>query len=184
MNIPSLPTDNLYKFASLTGVFIAVLCFGVLEYRLTHQVELDNEITLGKEAFGYFIGKLELVTEDIQGAQQKNEEENNQAKQVENFDCKKLSPAIDENLKSRIRNFDQEIMALRKKSEVAETHYQRTMRNLPILLSGGFLGIALAFIGFFFWYQRLQKYQDMLLKHQAVQSAQQISQADAEDSAV
>ena len=53
MTIPNLPTDNLYKLVSLTGVFLAVICFGLLEYRLSQQMELDTEIRLGKEAFGY-----------------------------------------------------------------------------------------------------------------------------------
>ena len=74
-------------------------------------------------------------------------------------------------------------MALRRKSEVAENHYQRTLRVRPLMLFGGFFGIALACAGFYFWYSRLQKYQDMLLQHQAIGAAQQVAQADAEDSA-
>ncbi|WP_299879872.1 hypothetical protein [uncultured Cocleimonas sp.] len=50
MNIPNLPTDNLYKFVALTGVFLTLVCFGVIEYRITQQIELDTEISLGKES--------------------------------------------------------------------------------------------------------------------------------------
>ena len=70
-------------------------------------------------------------------------------------------------------------MVLRKKSENAENHYQRTSRIRLVLLFGGFFGIALAMVGFFLWYYRLQRYQDKLLRYKAIQPDQQKHPVDS-----
>ncbi len=184
MTIPNLPTDNLYKFVSLTGVVLALVCFGVLEYRISKQVKLDTEISLGKEAFGYFERKLERISTtaktDLKAVKAKEDKD----EEIKKSEIEEASLALSQykELKSRIDNFDQEIMALRHKSEIAENHHQRTLRIRPLMLFGGFFGIALSCAGFYFWYYRLQKYQDMLLQNQAIGTAQQVAQADAEDS--
>ena len=70
-------------------------------------------------------------------------------------------------------------MVLRKKSENAENPYKRTSRIRLVLLFGGFFGIALAMVGFFLWYYRLQRYQDKLLRYKAIQPDQQKHPVDS-----
>lgn len=181
MNIPDLPTDSLYKFVSLTGVLLSLICFGVLEYRANNQVELDTEILLGKEALGYLKMNRESISTNIDTILNSINEKLATGKTIDDTDLQRYSSARQEydQLKKQTDNLDREIMFLRKKSEIAENHFNRSQRIIPILFLGGFFGIALAVFGFYFWYHRLQKYQDMLVRHQADLVAQQIAQADA-----
>ncbi len=185
MNIPDLPTDNLYKFVSLTGVLLSLVCFGVLEYRVNNQVELDTEILLGKEALGYLKMNRESISTNLDTIRNSINEKQATGKTIEDADLQGYSSALQEydQLKKQNDNHDREIMSLRKKSEIAENHFNRTQRIRLILLLGGFCGLALANIGFYFWYHRLQKYQDILVRHQADLVAQQVAQADANNSA-
>lgn len=185
MNIPNLPTDNLYKFISMTGVLLMFVCVAVLEYRISQQVELNTEISLGKKAFEFLERDLERTSKGLDSILQSLEEAEKRGEKIDSNKLEHFSSLKKghEELKARVRNIDREIMTLRKKSDFAENYYQRTLRIKPLLLFGGFTGIALAFIGFYLWYHRLQKHQDMLLKMQAISAAQQVAQADAEDSA-
>lgn len=178
MNIPNLPTDNLYKFVSITGVFLALVCFLAMEYRFSQQAELDTEVILGIEALGHFMRGLDSVHQ-LPEEKHAHEKQNKSIKP----DHDPLLSKRYEALEARVKNIDQEIMGLRKKSEIAENHSQRTQRIRPLLLVAGLIGIALACIGFYLWYHRLQKYQDFLIKVQAVSAAEQINQVESEDNA-
>lgn len=179
MNFPNLPTDNLYKFLALTGVFLVLLCFGLLEYRLSRQVELNTEISLGKEAIGFLERDLQRFGEKL------SKELEQAAKNQRELTEYSISLLIDEQkyLENQSRKARQDMLALRKISDTAENYYERTKGLSPILLSGGILGIIIAFLGFYYWYERLQKYQDMLLRYQALESARQSTKADDGDSA-
>jgi hypothetical protein len=171
MNVPTLPTDNLYKFLALTGLVLMLACFGALEFRAAKQQELDTAVSLGKEALGYLERDIERVAERLTG------------QATEDQEYPKVTANEYAQFKMRIRNVGEDIIELRGKSERAEAHYQRTQRILFLLLLGGIFGGFIAIAGFALWYVRLQKYQDVLIRCQADQSAQQAAQADAENRA-
>ncbi|WP_299879875.1 hypothetical protein [uncultured Cocleimonas sp.] len=83
-----------------------------------------------------------------------------------------------EEIEKRLKKVAQGNMPLRKKSEVAENHLQRTLRIAPFMLFGGLFGFLLAYLGFYLWYHRLQKLQDILLQHQVIQVTKQVDLAD------
>lgn len=65
MNIWKLPTDNLYKFIALFGIFIVSFSTIIIEWRIYKQWEIDSEIRVGKEILYQMIeSNIYSVTED------------------------------------------------------------------------------------------------------------------------
>lgn len=183
MTIPNLPTDNLYKFIALTGIFLFLFAIIYPEYR--HQ-EISNEMTL----IDGEISKLDLEKEKIKDKQKelKNQIErldkecNCGTKSIVNdsviirtviLDGSKelldLSNSIDQlveqwkdlnrQLSSKMIDIiTREKVLINKQKEIND--YQKEAETyIPISL-------IISFIGFIAWYEKTQSIQDKLLKEQ------------------
>ena len=67
MNIPSLPTDNLYKFMAIVGVIITVLSFLI---PARYMLSLQNEIIELETEIGVLLVKSEYYKENVQNIDQ------------------------------------------------------------------------------------------------------------------
>lgn len=186
MNIPNLPTDNLYKFIALTGLVLIVLS---ILYPETKHREIRDEITVheGKIA----ILDLDLV-KDKKGLDEVQKEIQEIKKEV-NCDC---IPFVNDSMIVRPKVLDgpTELLEQSQKIDLLIREWQSIREQLNIktlelntkaklisdksrdlakmdyiihFISPLLLGFTLLF--FFIWYQRTQRYQDKLLKEQVEQ---------------
>jgi len=138
--IPSLPTDNLYKFIALTGFFTFVLSLGFLltegaayETGLkTAQTQLDEN----EYALDYLNSERNTFTGN--------------AEAMKRFELGKDVTSIIENI-SRLQSKS------RKTNRLIATWF-------------GTIGLCFALLGFSLWYFKVQRYQDKLLKAQATEA--------------
>lgn len=141
--LPSLPTDNLYKFMALSGVVLLIVApFFWAKFYITHSDRTRTAIELLGESlpppdYYFFRAKLlrgESVTEE-------------QRKLVQNFD------------------------SLRKESSRAGGEFLLYDRFSYVVTGAaiflGLLGFALTWFGFRLWYLRVQKPLDRILLKEA-----------------
>lgn len=192
MNIPNLPTDNLYKFLSLTGLFIIVTSFGYKEY-LHFQYELKNvEILVGKETLENTVKNkkdlLEMTLDPVDSLRIKSLREltiklNNELDTLKKenisdfkerfnlaqFELQLMEEENKKNIQHLLANADitwyiNQSSELRLKSEIAEISEKRVEKLSFMLNITIFIGICSTITGFLLWYFKLQKYQDIILK--------------------
>jgi hypothetical protein len=147
MSLPSIPTDNLYKFMALTGVFMVVTMSVMLIFRLDQIAQQNTEVSLGKEALMYHTAQFQ-----------------SQLDQAKKSGDPELQKKFDEGYKPLI----EESLRLRQKSDFADLSVASTKRLLSILPTVFISGVLLATAGFVLWYLRLQRYQDRIVQKEAL----------------
>lgn len=186
LNLPSPPTDNLYKFISIFGLVVAVLSILYLE---TKPLEVNQEIrVLDRDRSAFNIEKLKIErkrdylkekiddfnrradikekpvvndsiirwTRIISGSKDLITESNNISSLVEQL--RTLELELD---KKQVEiNSKDSILNLKLKD------YDRAYDIMNVLIPFGFI---LSFVGFLLWYDKSQKYQDFILRDQFLQ---------------
>lgn len=182
MNLPSFPTDNLYKFISIEGIILFVTALFYPEYR---RSEINNEIALNNGDVKRLSienqkssSKLKEIKDEIEIL---DEKANNTGSIVNDTlisrtrilsgkaDLVELSKKIDKlvlewkeiNMTIELKRIDIDI-----KSELTENK-REALRDLnDIMIFLGPLSMLLTFIGFVLWYDKAQKFQDKVLSEQ------------------
>ena len=171
MNVPSPPTDNLYKFIAITGVVLAIVSLVLLEQRYSRQMDLDIELSIGKKSieaaveFQYtsnnLLPKEFAVIDELSGEGEDAEQKANKLKSDYYF-------RIFEDVRRRLLHMNRDGTNYQKKLETAEG-YRKTNAIVMSMLGVAFIvGCFLASWGFSLWYRRLQKYQDIIVLNEAV----------------
>lgn len=183
MNIPNIPTDNLYKFIALTGVIIFIL---TLFYPELKRQELNDEITL-------INGQIEILDYEKHPLEQQTKEIKKKITELDKLcDCG-FKSIINDSLivKPKIISGPKEIMELTKQIDILiqerdklieQTNFKaleintktelirNKQDNLDELNKASAFFIPFSFIlstlGFLFWFTQTQRYQDSLLKEQ------------------
>jgi hypothetical protein len=169
MNIPSIPTDNLYKFSALIGtiiVFLSLYVPYILSSELSKQIsylELKGK-TLDAE-IDYFSDKVQAVEKIIDNsiADQKG---------LRKHDPNKLELHYSEN---ELKVFLSELIELKKSSAISRAEEKNLLSETKrlnseyqliqnISRSSIIFGLVLACFGYILWYFRIQIYQDRSLK--------------------
>lgn len=183
MNVPNLPTDNIYKFITLTGVVLLVLSFIYPEIK---RKEIRDEITLHE-------GEVDILRmEQFKDSIRLNEirKEVRELDSESNCDCTSL---VSDTLIVRTRIIDgpPELVEQSKEIDLLIDEWKKTRDQLNMKTSklntksqliidktGDLAEIDEAveffapilffstFLGFFIWYEKTQKYQDKLVKEQ------------------
>ena len=151
MQIPNLPTDNLYKFVALVG-FVLVLATIFISFMVTERfVERGHDYQATLESVILIRSELnDSLRAQIEASSKKNRD---------------LSP--------KKSAYDQrEIDDVFAKSQIAKRnldHIERQMKAWDIaFIVFLVIGIAMQFVGFSLWYSRSQRYQDELLRLQVI----------------
>jgi len=145
VNIPNLPTDNLYKFIALVGVVVllAASYFPIIKARELRLAKIEIE------------GQMRLLEIEVQHLQDTSK----QLGSNETIgDCNR-EELVGKAYKLKMKN--EEIKTNSKKVEVIGIDYELIRK---IQVAGMILGFILSAFGFFLWYFRIQKYQDKQLK--------------------
>jgi hypothetical protein len=135
--LPTIPTDNLYKFIALTGVlmFIVAPIFYVNFYISYHKIELDAIDSLRVPSWDYYESKSKIEHgETVTNAQKELVEK------WDSFKREGSNTQLDYHLYTR---------------------FSCVITLLSFIMA--VMGLALAIIGFWFWYNRVQKPLDAIL---------------------
>ena len=155
MQLPSLPTDNLYKFIALSGLVLLVTAI-VVPVKIQDEIDKDFARLVLIQQVKIDLAVLEwnqagsppktLTTEEAIEKWRSSQKEKK------------------EELQSRLRK-------LEVSGADAEFEYYSAIRVRKrwrrIAYCIGAIGILLMCIGFRLWYVRLQKYQDKIIRRQA-----------------
>jgi hypothetical protein len=186
MNLPNLPTDNLYKFIALTGVILLVITIFYPEYQ---RKNLRDEI----EVYNGEVRKLTL--EKTKSTEKQKEVKKRIAILDEKSNCNCQSIVNDSIIvRTQIIEGPKELIELSKEIDKLIEEYTQLNRDFDLksleistklaLINNkendlfeinevtGYFGpfsLLIAFIGFLLWYEKTQKFQDKVLKEQAAQ---------------
>ena len=170
-NIKDLPTDNLYKFMAIFGMLLIILPFLVFptiqnyKYRiidLTTKAALkDNELK-----------ELEKIVKQVEDkTSQLNKEEH--IKNYENeFDVNKSREVneVEKTVKDVFKKIEiGEIESINLNNElkkvVADFNYFAIL--IYIIKVFPIIGFIISIIGFYLWYNKNQKYLDIIIKEES-----------------
>ena len=185
-----LPTDNLYKFMFLAGVILVFLTFILLSNfrdKKIEIIELSGEIDRLEIESEYLLEDMtELMdeTDRLKGERIKSESN------VSDKDKKRISESLEfiekghAEITQKLKLLEEQRRELRRERQMLReniktknwvlsfksmllTHYFAMIIASPV--AGAFLAIC----GFHQWYNKLQKYQDRIVKNQAEKEQQE-----------
>ena len=156
MNVPSLPTDNLYKFLAIFGIVICI--FSIYIYQNKYNLYTEEFFEVRKEfaKYGPMLDRVTLLLERIEtDPSDKSLPEN-----------KKLFAAT----LDAIDKLNQEIKTGHEIAEYSKEKEERAWEEIRILWKYSkiffFIGVLMSIVGFYLWYVKVQKPLDKLLKKQ------------------
>ena len=170
-NIKDLPTDNLYKFMAIFGMLLIILPFLVFptiqnyKYRiidLTTKAALkDNELK-----------ELEKIVKQVEDkTSQLNKEEHiknyeNKFEVIKFREVKKVEKTLKEVFKKiEIGEIESINLNNELKKVVADFNYFAIL--IYIIKVFPIIGFIISIIGFYLWYNKNQKYLDIIIKKES-----------------
>jgi hypothetical protein len=182
MELPKVPTDNLYKFMALSGIVLLVAS----AFPRYWQAKLEFELIRAQGEKRKGIKKKDWASADVDYLLTKsNKLKEETSKWKEAKDLAAAEPQLIEKKRQEIRTDAYEIKAvnteirrLYRDSEIAAIEVKTkekeisqrldVIRRLKYVIAGGkWVGAILSVSGFLLWYHKLQKYQDKIVKKQA-----------------
>jgi hypothetical protein len=156
MPLPSIPTDNLYKFLALAGLSLAIFSF---VFPKTQQHDLARVLWETKIDIDVAAEQLRYINEQISIMEVKREEayrKNSDLESVKNDEMRILD--LQHNLRI------QQAQAANKTKLLGDL--TRELAQVRLFSKIGIaLGLVLTGCGFFLWYVKLQRYQDDFWKN-------------------
>jgi len=156
MQIPSLPTDNLYKFLAIAGLVIIVLSvvgpWSRYEQLTPKTIEVETQVSTHKR---------EIVS--VESAIMRTEEELKKAKTQKE---RELLLARAEELQKQKRQLQIMISEIAGKRTLLQHLQERVALYFVVGTYSLVFGVIVSIVGFVLWYRRVQRYQDGILKQQ------------------
>jgi DNA-binding transcriptional MerR regulator len=183
MDIIKPPTDNLYKFLALSGLLILIIS-------TTYPVWLYLELDKQSAGFHRDLKVLNIEAEKFQESRpvvdkaiRESSKVNSQALDaVEKFKKSQISleevrKALDEasnasgeatekikELEEEVHNWLRQHAEIEYKKDLLEISESAAKRVGGLAVIGTLAGLGITVWGFILWYQRVQKYEDIILK--------------------
>jgi hypothetical protein len=170
MEIPTPPTDNLYKFMAISGL---LLLAASIYFPFSLQIKLNDQTLDNLESFNtanadldYYGEKVnflnEIITNSIQEQEGKSKDDKSKVTLVYSQSEVKQSYAdlFDIEHQSKITLVKLHINS--KRSDALEL-YVTLLRYCQVAFS--LFASCLAFLGFFLWYNRIQKHIDKQMRN-------------------
>lgn len=145
MNMLQPPTDSLYKFMAVSGLLI--LCFSVVwpELRI-YELEQQTIQVMGE------VNMLKIETDNLK----------------EDVAIHDKDKSVTEALIEKRRLLEIKLEQFRTKADLGKLATTNTRRMSHILYMGAALGLILSFLGFILWYRRVQMWQDIAIRKEAL----------------
>lgn len=176
MNPFNLPTDNLYKFCSLTGIVLVLFALYVpyllsdqLYSKLTATILEEKRIQIEARYLLAEISRMKEATENFKSAKTPETIVRSGKIPIEITAAEYKEMVFAQNKASR----DLQLRA--EETGSADEEITRLIRQLDFvyILAGLtlFAGVLLAIYGFHNWYHRVQQYQDLALRKEGEKNA-------------
>lgn len=141
MTLPQLPTDNLYKFLAIGALAVCVVS---VVYPESQVFELESRVLA-----------LRVDTDTLN---------------LEVDELGRLTQEAGDALRARRLDLRIKTALLKGKSAQAELVLKQIKSLVRVALIGGIVGAAGTVLGFWLWYWRVQRPQDLLLKRQMLEA--------------
>lgn len=170
MNLPNVPTDNLYKFLAIFGLVIIVVT-NTLFFMEGNNLISQGTVFLQSATISTYDQKA--ITEDRDNAQKVLDNLN---KALQTIPLQQQQAYLNQIAKEQdiIRNDNNKLVEINNnilrfndgKELINWMNFEGTALALFVGI-GNAIGIVVVWYGFRLWYTRLQKYQDKMIKHKA-----------------
>lgn len=170
MNLPTpqLPTDNLYKFIAIAGLVFVVM--GVVV-----PLQLQNQIDRDHLPVARAVERMTAATTELRREVEAEWDALAHASTTQPSSRPYPSPTSTQSSTStdrmhQLRVEADEAMNLVNSYRVG---FRNATRIVGAAVIGGVVGIAMMIFGFARWYQRVQKYQDIILAAEAAKATRE-----------
>lgn len=179
--MPNLPTDNLYKFLTTLGVAIFLFSFWTVSENTKLAITNTKVYSLVSERLDSEYQELIEMINSLEN------DHNDLLSQLEA--AKKTSPTKEEleklnmdrevvlrqleQVKRQFKVVLENLKLVHEKQEAASASLENSQFTLAAYKFGYFGGMVMALAGFFLWYHKHQKYQDHIVKRQALNANDQ-----------
>ena len=161
MNIPNLPTDNLYKFIALSGIVLIILSLVLPNVEVTKLENKQEESSLAVPALQKQINDLNLSLSILE-----SDTATTSMNKLSKQDLTKLRERIIE-LANKTYDARAEFDQNKIKSDSVGSSINKLSQELSFYSYLMNMGFVLMITGFILWYFRLQKYLDLIVKKEA-----------------
>ena len=146
------PTDNLYKFVAISGLVLIVTAI-VMYVQLLDKFEwsLAGSIAVEEAHKDYLMARLHSHTPP---------------KHLDDSGIERWKKTQEEKIAALFDRWER-LQEIHGKSGDYRVWLRIMRRWSYLLLAVGLIGVVIMVLGFYFWYYRLQKYQDRILLKQA-----------------
>ena len=168
-----VPTDSLYKFLAIFGLIIMVFSL-VFPYRIANEcglkaIEISGELKILDLEIGSLKEDIAKFKEAVQGTMQDiiKIEKNRKLTKIEK-DTIRTEALKKKDILAQKR---EKLLRIAIKNEELNNNNNKILyllnqvRQYRIIFNfAAFSGFLMTILGFYFWYHRLQKYQDAVIK--------------------
>lgn len=173
MNLPSIPTDNLYKFCAVTGVVL--LLFGTT-FPIQKIFDTQDDLDLARTESKIFMVQAANLSEELVSLEydvnslEKDITEAKTNPDTANFGFLRSSSSAAAIKLAAVKEKRHELAIFNMRQQGNLDHLKNLFQRLWLYVSAGAIfiisGLNLAFFGFSRWYYRVQKPADDLLLSQ------------------
>lgn len=161
--MPQFPTDNLYKFMALAGLFVAAFSTWI---SLQKFVEYNRATLLLDSEYGAMIPTASRMAElslknlacSISEAEERESKTRSDPTACQNVDAAK---AESDQLGQKLRELEEHVRPMSVNRDALWQEYRMYRAGALVV---GVLGLYLTGLGFWWWYDRLQRHLDAAVK--------------------
>lgn len=163
--LPTIPTDNLYKFLAITGLVIVLIC-------LIYPPMITAKVSGSAAEVAALRQLLESQTRQLDHDLKRIETEilQNQTEPVLPLG---QAEALDDRVtKARAANVEMQarLLDFERKAKTALAEGRALQSQMDLMVNTLWLGILLMACGFFLWYTKVQRHADTIIRNQALQT--------------
>jgi len=169
MSLPNIPTDNLYKFMAIAGLVLFISANTL--YVIDNNKIADTAQEWLRNGSIYTFEQKTLNTE-INSSQKRIKELENTMRTAKPQEKQTISAEISsekdlvKNNNNKLKEVNKNIISLNNSLNIDRFKKEAEEAKLTTLIVD-VVGLLSIFFGFSLWYNRLQKYQDIMIKQKA-----------------
>jgi len=167
MNLSTVPTDNLYKFMAIFGLILLITCtiYPISKINTAERAKIDVEISLQKleREMDHIKTEAETISSELTSIENDSESDISSQKTeiIELIRNKRNS------LQSRNDDLEINIIDIKEKRMLSSLLVSELRFFLYFGSLGSIIGSILMLSGFYLWKNKVQRYQDIILKKES-----------------
>lgn len=157
--MPNFPTDNLYKFMSIFG--LALLLYGLITPFFVLSTNLEKIEKVAVEA-AELSARIELLPQTLE------------INPPNRGDTKRARELLEGNADLKAMN-----AGLRVKIDIVHRLNKQNLFVIVASIIASVIGLSLSGVGFYLWYIRVQKYEDIVMVLNALNNSSKKDEQEA-----